>query len=241
VGLSNRLLAPWAKRAYLAWDGAAGPFRASARRAYGVPLRRGFSPRPYSAGRTARVLVLGGSQGAAALNERMPDAIPRVGSLSGALEVIHQAGRERDEDVRRRYASAGVTRVTVVAFIEDVARAIAEADLVVARAGAVTLAEITAIGRACVLVPFPFAADDHQASNAAALARAGGAVCVRQEAADAVRLATEIQRLLEDGARRAAMADASRALGRPGATDDIAKDLLALASVPRRAGAGGPS
>jgi UDP-N-acetylglucosamine--N-acetylmuramyl-(pentapeptide) pyrophosphoryl-undecaprenol N-acetylglucosamine transferase len=244
VGLANRLLAPFARRAYLAWDEAGAPFRAGVRRTFGVPLRRGFAPQPYVPGRTARVLIMGGSQGAAALNERMPGAIARLGSKVQGLEVIHQAGRGRDEDVRGRYASLGVAGVTVVAFIEDTARAIAEADLVVARAGAGTLAELTAIGRASLLVPFPFAADDHQARNAQALARAGGAVCLRQEGADAVRLSAEIRRLLEDDAARVAMADASRAVGRPNATRDVAADLLALAAVPERGmgkrnGAGG--
>jgi UDP-N-acetylglucosamine--N-acetylmuramyl-(pentapeptide) pyrophosphoryl-undecaprenol N-acetylglucosamine transferase len=246
VGLANRLLAPFARRAYLAWDEAGGPFRPGARRAYGVPLRRGFSPRPYVAGPTARVLVVGGSQGAAALNERMPEAVARLGSRIKALEVVHQAGRDRDEDVRVRYATHGVTCVTVVPFIEDIARAIAEADVVVARAGAVTVAELTAIGRASVLVPFPFAADDHQAMNGDALARAGGATCIRQKAADPARLSAEIHRLHEDEAARVTMADASRALGRPDATRDIAADLLALAAVrergtSRRNGANGSS
>jgi UDP-N-acetylglucosamine--N-acetylmuramyl-(pentapeptide) pyrophosphoryl-undecaprenol N-acetylglucosamine transferase len=177
---------------------------------------------------------MGGSQGALALNERMPEAIARLGSKIHALEVIHQAGRERDEEVRGRYERHGVTRVRVVAFIEDIAREIAEADVVVARAGAATVAELTTIGRASVLVPFPFAADDHQAKNAAALARAGGAVCLRQELADAARLSAEIQGLLEDDAARVAMADASRAVGRPSATRDVAADLLAFAGIPER-------
>jgi len=235
VGLANRLLAPWTKRAYVAWDDAARPFRPGARRATGVPLRHGFAPQPYAAGPGARVLVLGGSQGATALNERMPEALARVASSVSALEVVHQAGRGRDDDVRMRYATAGHVRATVVAFLDDVAGAIANADLVVARAGAVTLAELTAIGRASVLVPFPFAADDHQAKNAEALARTGAAVCIRQEAADPARIASEVQRLLGDHAARVAMADAARALGRPGATEDVAADLLALAAVPRRA------
>jgi|HubBroStandDraft_6_1064221.scaffolds.fasta_scaffold17082_4 UDP-N-acetylglucosamine--N-acetylmuramyl-(pentapeptide) pyrophosphoryl-undecaprenol N-acetylglucosamine transferase len=244
VGLANRLLAPFARRAYLAWDEAGGPFRAGVRRTFGVPLRRGFAPQPYVPGRTARVLIMGGSQGAAALNERMPEAIARLGAKVQGLEVIHQAGRGRDDDVRGRYAGLGVTGVTVVAFIEDTARAIAEADVVVARAGAGTVAELTAIGRASLLVPFPFAADDHQARNALALARAGGAVCLRQEGADAARLSAEIRRLLEDDAARVAMADASRAAGRPNATGDVAADLLAFAAVPERGmgkrnGAGG--
>ncbi|HEY8086591.1 MAG TPA: glycosyltransferase, partial [Polyangiaceae bacterium] len=117
----------------------------------------------------------------------------------------------------------------------DVASALAEADLVVARAGAGSVAELTAIGRAAILVPFPHAADDHQARNARALERAGGAVCVRQEAADSSRLAREIERLLADDGARTAMADASRACGKPSASRDVALDLLGLARVELRA------
>lgn len=233
VGLANRLLAPFARRAYVAWDETGAAFRARTRRVYGVPLRAGFAPRPYAPHGTARVLVLGGSQGAGALNERMPQAVARLADLPG-LEVVHQAGRERDAAVRAAYQREGVTRVSVVPFIEDVPRALAEADLVVARAGASSIAELTAVGRAAVLVPFPHAADDHQAKNAEALARAGGALCVRQDAADAARLAREIGALLTDHGARTAMADACRACGKPGAAHDVAVDLLALAGIAER-------
>jgi UDP-N-acetylglucosamine--N-acetylmuramyl-(pentapeptide) pyrophosphoryl-undecaprenol N-acetylglucosamine transferase len=234
VGLANRLLAPFARRAYVAWPEAAARFRPGARRVLGVPLRSGFRPQPYAARGTARVVVLGGSQGAAALNERMPEVAARLREVAG-LDVLHQAGRDRDEAVRAAYAREGVERVTVVPFVDDVARVIADADVVVARSGASTLAEISAIGRAAVLVPFPHAADDHQARNAEALARAGGAVCIRQEAADAVRLSAEIRGLLGSDAARVAMADASRACGKPDAAHDVAADLLALGGIdPRR-------
>jgi UDP-N-acetylglucosamine--N-acetylmuramyl-(pentapeptide) pyrophosphoryl-undecaprenol N-acetylglucosamine transferase len=122
----------------------------------------------------------------------------------------------------------------VVPFIENVARALAEADLVVARSGASSMAELMAVGRAAVLVPFPDAADDHQAKNAEALSAAGGAVCLRQDAADAGRLTREIGALLEDDRARTAMAEACRACGKPGAAHDVAVDLLALAGIPER-------
>jgi UDP-N-acetylglucosamine--N-acetylmuramyl-(pentapeptide) pyrophosphoryl-undecaprenol N-acetylglucosamine transferase len=233
MGLSNRLLAPFARRAYVAWEKTAAGVRPGRARVYGVPLRAGFAPRPYASRGTARVLVLGGSQGAAALNERMPEVAARLGDVAG-LEVVHQAGRDRDAPVRVAYAREGVARVTVVPFIEDVAQALAEADVVVARAGASSIAELTAVGRAAVLVPFPHAADDHQARNAEALARAGGAICVRQEAADATRLARELRALLGDDRGRVAMADASRATGKPRAAHDVAIDLLELAGIPQR-------
>lgn len=245
VGLANRLVAPFAQRAYVAWDEAAIRFRASARRPYGVPLRGGFGPLPYTPRGTARLLIMGGSQGAAALNESAPAAVARLGGALRGLAVVHQAGRGRDAAVREAYAREGVDHAVVVAFIDDVAGAIAEADLVVARAGAGTIAEITAIGRASILVPFPHAADDHQRRNADALARAGAAVCVEQGAADAVRLASEIGRILESDSSRQAMADASRARGKPNAARDVAGDLLALAGVgvrPKRAnGAAAPA
>jgi UDP-N-acetylglucosamine--N-acetylmuramyl-(pentapeptide) pyrophosphoryl-undecaprenol N-acetylglucosamine transferase len=230
VGLSNRIMAPVAKRAYVAWEGAARRFRRRARRVYGVPLRAGFAPRPYVARGTARVLVLGGSQGAAALNERMPPAIARLRAVRG-LEVIHQAGKGREAEVREAYERADAAAVTVTAFIEDVSRALADADVVVARAGAGAIAEITAVGRAAILVPFPHAAGDHQAKNAEAVASAGAAVFLRQEAADASRLAAELSRLLADDAARVAMADASRALGKPDAARRVAADLLELGGV----------
>jgi UDP-N-acetylglucosamine--N-acetylmuramyl-(pentapeptide) pyrophosphoryl-undecaprenol N-acetylglucosamine transferase len=243
VGLANRLVAPFARRAYVAWDEAAACFRKSARRRYGVPLRVGFSPSPYVAKGGSHVLIMGGSQGAAALNERIPEAIGRLRPSVRGLAVVHQTGRGREEAVREAYARQGITDVVVVAFLEDVAGAIAHADVVVARAGAGTIAEITAIGRAAVLVPFPHSADDHQTRNAEALAGIGAAICVPQDAADALRLANEIERLLQSDSARALLADAARAHGKPGAARDVAIDLLALAGMdegPRKSN-GGPS
>ena len=237
AGLANRILAPLAKRAYVASEEAAAPFAPGVRRFFGVPLRAGFAPRPYVPNDTCRILVLGGSQGAAALNERMPGAIGRLSS-GPRVEVIHQAGPDRDAAVRLAYTSAGVADVRVVAFVEDVARTIADADLVVARAGAGTIAEITAVGRASLLVPFPYAAGAHQARNAESLSRIGAALCLDQEAATPSRLAQEIGRLLSDARARATMAEAARAIGRPDAARDVAADLLALAGIVARTGAG---
>jgi UDP-N-acetylglucosamine--N-acetylmuramyl-(pentapeptide) pyrophosphoryl-undecaprenol N-acetylglucosamine transferase len=236
VGLTNRILAPFARRAYVAWEEAGARFRPSARRPFGVPVRSGFAPRPYVLYGTARVLVMGGSQGASALNDRMPDALARLRGKVTGLDVLHQAGPGRDAGVRAAYAALGVERVVVAPFLDDVAAAIADADVVVARAGAGTIAEIAAVGRASILVPFPSAADDHQGRNAEGFARAGAAVAVRQDQADAARLAGEIARVLLDDQARTSMADAARSHGRPGAAHDIAVDLLDLA----RRGAGAP-
>lgn len=232
LGLANRLLAPFAKRAYLAWSETGRHFRGDKARLYGVPLRPGFEPRPYvpSSG-PKRLLVLGGSQGAQPLNEVLPRAVLRALEGAPRFTVLHQAGRDREAPVREAYAKLGVSDVEVVPFLDDVAERMAAADLIVARSGAVTVAEISAIGRAAVFVPFPHAADDHQAKNALSLAEIGGAVCIRQEAADEARLAAEIGALLADDARRSRMADAAREHGRPRAAEDIAKDLLELARI----------
>lgn len=233
VGFANRLLAPLAARGYIAWSEAGAPFRKGRARVVGVPLRAGFVPQPYAAkGGSPRVLVMGGSQGAQALNERLPGAIARAGKAVPGLQATHQAGRDREAAVASAYASEQVAGVDVTPFLDDVPGAIARADVIVARAGAVTVAEIAAIGRASILIPFPHAADDHQARNAESLARDGGAVAVRQEAADAVRIADEIVRLLGDDTLRVKMADAARAHGKPQAALEIARDLLELAGIP---------
>jgi UDP-N-acetylglucosamine--N-acetylmuramyl-(pentapeptide) pyrophosphoryl-undecaprenol N-acetylglucosamine transferase len=236
VGLANRLLAPFARRAFLAWEEAATTFRAGAVRMYGVPLRAGFAARggAATAGGALRVLVMGGSQGAAVLNERLPEVFANVAGRGRAFRVVHQAGRDRDAAVREAYARAGVPDAVVVPFIDDVAQALAEADLVVARAGAGTIAEITAVGRPSLLIPFPHAADDHQARNAEALARAGAAVCLRQEQADVARLASEIDRLLTDPTARRVMAAAAATRGRSDAARQVASDLLSLAHIELR-------
>ncbi len=239
IGFANKVLAPLASRAYVAWPEVGTVFRTGRARTYGVPLRAGFTPQPYAPGASPRLLVMGGSQGAQALNERMPWAVKRALEQVPSLEVLHQAGRDRDGPVRDAYATAGAANVTVVPFLDDIATELARADLVVARAGAVTVAEIAAVGRPAILVPFPHAADDHQFKNAQALADVGGAICIRQEAADDLRLATEIVHLWKDEAARLRMADASRAHGRPTASYDIARDLLDLAGIPARPTNGG--
>jgi UDP-N-acetylglucosamine--N-acetylmuramyl-(pentapeptide) pyrophosphoryl-undecaprenol N-acetylglucosamine transferase len=236
MGLANKLLAPAAKRAYLAWASSASYSRPSARRIVGVPIRSGFMPSPYQIRPpgSARILVLGGSQGASALNERLPDAAPRIAKETPGLQIVHQSGKDRDEAVRTAYTREAFPGATVSPFLDDIAGEIARADLVIARSGAGAVAEISAIGRASILIPFPHAADDHQAKNAAALEAAGGALTIRQEAADAVRIAREVTLLLLDGPRRQRMADAARASGRPNAARAVAEDLLHLAGIELR-------
>ena len=231
MGLANRILAPLARRIYLAFDRARPRFSEGRVRLSGVPLRSGFAPQTSHPSTSRRVLVLGGSQGAQALNDRLPEALGRLAQEGIPLQVMHQAGEGRDKGVRDAYARSGFPHARVVPFTSRIEDDLAWSDLVVARAGAGTVAEIAAVGRASLLIPFPSAADDHQAMNAAAFADSGAAVWVRQAAADSTRLATEIRRLLTDDALRARLALGAEAFGRPEAARTIARDLHELIEV----------
>jgi UDP-N-acetylglucosamine--N-acetylmuramyl-(pentapeptide) pyrophosphoryl-undecaprenol N-acetylglucosamine transferase len=230
LGLANRLLTPFAARAYLAFPETERFLRPSVVRRSGVPLRRAFSPAPYApkAG-PITVLVLGGSQGSVALNATVPKAIAAAARRGVEVAVVHQTGRDREAEVRALYAELGVASAQVVPFIDDVAEAIAAADVVIERAGASSLAELCAVGRASILIPYPFAADDHQLKNALSLARQGAAVALEQSYATPARVANELERLARDPDLRARMAKAAGALGKPDAAFFVARDLLNLA------------
>ncbi len=232
LGLANRILAPVCKRAFVSWQETANTIGVQKCRMFGVPLRSGFAPRDDAQNAVKRILVMGGSQGAKAINDRMPGAIARALKSLPGLSVLHQTGKDRDNEVAKSYLEHGVEAATVVPFVENVADEIRAADLVIARAGAVTVAEICAIGRPSILIPFPHAADDHQAKNAIALADLGGTLAIRQEAADDVRIGSEIVRILSDDSFRTQMAEAARRHGKPNAASDVAEELLHLANLP---------
>lgn len=237
LGLANWLMTPLVARAYVAFPEVERRYRPSVARSFGIPLRPGFDAVPYApAPDRLRVVVLGGSQGAEALNHRVPEAIAALAGDFPQLRVFHQAGRGKDVDVARRYAALGLTdRVEVSAFVNDVPAALASADVVLARSGAGSLAELCAIGRAAVLVPFPFAADDHQRKNAESLSNVGAAITVVQDEATPERLAQELRALFESPNHRLAVADAARRRGVPDAAHRIATDLFALARTGRDA------
>ena len=234
LGLANRLLTPFAARAYVAFPEAERFLRPSVVRRSGVPLRRAFSPAPYAPkSGSLTVLVLGGSQGSQALNSTVPKAIAAAGRRGIVVSVVHQTGRDREAEVRALYAELDLASASVVPFIDDVAAAIGAADVIIERAGASSLAELCAVGRASILIPYPFAADDHQYKNALSLERQGAAVALAQTQATPARIADELTRLARDPDRRVRMARAAGALGKPDAAMFVARDLLNLA----RAGA----
>ncbi|MCL2824658.1 MAG: UDP-N-acetylglucosamine--N-acetylmuramyl-(pentapeptide) pyrophosphoryl-undecaprenol N-acetylglucosamine transferase [Polyangiaceae bacterium] len=234
LGLANLIVAPIVDRAYLAFPNRSWWGRKSAERLLGVPLRTGFSPREYQPSPDEfRVLVLGGSQGAVTLNRNVPEAIGILRTRTSIpVRVVHQSGRDRVQEVRNAYEARGsAENVDVVDFIDDVPESIAWADLVIQRAGAGAVAEVSAIGRASLFVPYPFAAGNHQVENARAMEKAGAAVCVSSHDATGDVLAVQLERFASDIDLRQRMAGAARRRGRPGAAVDISRDLLELAEV----------
>ncbi|HEY5960721.1 MAG TPA: UDP-N-acetylglucosamine--N-acetylmuramyl-(pentapeptide) pyrophosphoryl-undecaprenol N-acetylglucosamine transferase, partial [Polyangiaceae bacterium] len=227
MGLSNRLVAPFVQRAYTAFDEAERHCAVRKVLRSGVPIRQGFAPSIWrDEHRPRRVLVLGGSQGARTLNESVPLALS---SLSVPVAVRHQCGVNDIDRVRESYANAGMRDAVVESFIDDVPAALRDVDLVISRSGASAVSEICAVGRASLLVPYPFAAGNHQERNAVALARAGAARWVANRDVSSDRLCKEVECLFGDSARLEQMANLSRSLGRPNAATVIAKDLLKLA------------
>jgi UDP-N-acetylglucosamine--N-acetylmuramyl-(pentapeptide) pyrophosphoryl-undecaprenol N-acetylglucosamine transferase len=229
-GITNRMLGRVARRTFIAFDASRRFFPARRTALAGNPIRRrlhGSSARP-PAGRT--LLVVGGSQGAHALNELVVGALGEAPGM--VTRVIHQTGEADLASVQARYAALHVD-ADVRAFIDDMEAAYAAADLVVCRAGATTIAELTAIGKPVIFVPFPFAADDHQYWNARALADAGAAIVHRQAEVTGAELAIDIAGLLGDPTRLGEMASRARAFGRPQAAREIVNALEELAGVPR--------
>jgi UDP-N-acetylglucosamine--N-acetylmuramyl-(pentapeptide) pyrophosphoryl-undecaprenol N-acetylglucosamine transferase len=164
----------------------------------------------------------------------LPEAFAGAKERIATLSVTHQTGQGRDQQVHQRYADLGASAwVNVVPFIDDVAGALGSADLVVQRAGA-SVAELCGVGRPAILIPYPFAADDHQKKNGDALALLGAAVCIEQKDATKERIRDELVALAVDPDRRRSMAEAAAQHGRPDAARAIARDLLALAGVPLR-------
>ncbi|GGI92380.1 UDP-N-acetylglucosamine--N-acetylmuramyl-(pentapeptide) pyrophosphoryl-undecaprenol N-acetylglucosamine transferase [Polymorphobacter multimanifer] len=177
-----------------------------------------------------RLLVTGGSQGAKVLNSVVPTAVALLPeTLRARLDVVHQGRDEDAEAMRTAYAAAGVT-ATIRAYFEDLPSEMAAAHLVVARAGASTVAELTVAGRPAILVPLPIAADDHQTDNARAMAGAGGAVMIAQPDFAPSRLAAALEAWLGNPAALAAAAAAAHGLGRPDAAARLADLVMDLAA-----------
>ncbi len=227
AGLTNKVLAKFAKKVLVAFPAV---FVGKAT-LVGNPVRTAITtlenPEVRFSGRTGvmRLLVVGGSLGAQALNDVVPKALALIPEAQRP-QVIHQAGEKHIATLKANYQAAGVN-AEAKAFINDMAEMYAWADLVICRAGALTVAEISAAGVASILVPFPFAVDDHQTSNAAFLADAGAALLVQQSILTDTVLLKNLQDLNRE--RCLEMAIKARRLGKPEATDNVANICMGLA------------
>ena len=230
-GTTNRILSRLASQVMEAFPGTFPPQRHA--RLTGNPVREDIIRLPVPELRFGqrkgrlRLLIIGGSQGAQALNETVPAAVAR---LDAALrpEIWHQTGRGKQDAAHTLYKEAGI-EARVEEFIDDMARAYEWADLVVARSGAMTVSEIAAAGLGAILVPYPHAVDDHQTTNAQFLADADAAKVFSEETLSISGLADTLRELFTEGRRRLLkMAQAARALARPDTTEAVALTCLEI-------------
>jgi len=221
-GFTNRVLGRWVGRAAVAFEETTRFFGSRAVLT-GIPIRTEFYQVPpwKSSPEPMRVLIFGGSRGSRPINQIVCDALT---SLPQGLRMTHQTGLHDVEWVRQRYQAAGV-QGRVLEYLGDMPHEFAGADLVISRAGASSVAEITAAGRASILIPLPTAADDHQRKNARSLEQRGAALVREQGELEGKQLALLLARLNSDRTRLQSMADASRQLSRPDSARRIA-DLM---------------
>jgi UDP-N-acetylglucosamine--N-acetylmuramyl-(pentapeptide) pyrophosphoryl-undecaprenol N-acetylglucosamine transferase len=197
-GWTNRVLARFVDKAAVSFD-AALPFFRGKGVVTGNPVRREFfeiQPRTHT-GKELSLLVFGGSQGARAINDAMVSALPLLDAMRARLKVVHQTGAADFERIKAAYTAAGWSESDVRRYIDDMVTEFASADVVICRAGATTTAELIAAGKASIMIPFPFAADDHQRKNAEALEAEGAAKMILQQDLSPERLANEIVQLAE--------------------------------------------
>ncbi len=233
-GMTNRLSGRFADMVFVSFEQTGKAFPGRRVRCSGNPVRREIldaaDMEPKGGRRRAgeyRILVLGGSQGARGINTVVSSALLLLWNSGVKIRVVHQSGSEGVEQLRTAYREAGLG-AEVRSFISSVGRRLAWADLVIARAGAGTVSELAAVGKASVLIPYPHAAAGHQEFNAREFARAGAAVYFREEDIGAVKLSAAIQELLDDKDRLWNMALNARRMAKLDAAGIIARDLLGL-------------
>lgn len=240
-GLTNRILGTVARLVVSPYQRAEAHFSPRKLRKLGIPVRRelaeqlasGVQDSRVSAAKPGqRVLIFGGSQGAKAINDAAIDAVKKL-VQRGSISVVHQAGKTDFARVQAAYD--GQPNVVVREFIDDMASEYRQADLVVCRAGASSLAELAIVGRASLLIPLPSAADDHQTKNAESFAEAGAAVMLRQRDLSSQTLYANMSALLDDHHKREAMAKAAQALGDKDAAQRVAE--LCIGLMPPRSAA----
>jgi len=233
-GMTNKWLAHFARKICVGFPQTASRFPLHKAVWTGNPIRWNVAgaqeqqtttpPSPH--GLRFTVLIFGGSAGARRLNHTIPQALALLGKGSQPLQIIHQTGKADHVEVCAAYTRLGV-EAEVVPFIETMREHYVAADLVICRAGAITLAELTSLGKPAILIPYPYAVDDHQRANAEILVQAGAARLVLDADLTAERMAEEIGSLMADRDNLTAMSQAALTLGRPQATAAVIRECLA--------------
>jgi UDP-N-acetylglucosamine--N-acetylmuramyl-(pentapeptide) pyrophosphoryl-undecaprenol N-acetylglucosamine transferase len=231
-GVANRLVARWVKASAVHFEATAKCLPHAV--VTGVPVRREFFAVPErTADAPPTLLVFGGSQGAHAINAAVTRALPLLAHQLPGLHLIHQTGQNDLAEAQAAASAAGIS-AEVSAFIDDMPKAFAGADLLICRAGASTVAEVAAAGKPAIFIPLPTAADDHQRRNAETLGSAGAARLLRQSDLTPGRLAKEIVALVTDRHQLARMGTAARQFAHPDAASQIADIAARLAAVPAK-------
>jgi UDP-N-acetylglucosamine--N-acetylmuramyl-(pentapeptide) pyrophosphoryl-undecaprenol N-acetylglucosamine transferase len=226
-GLTNRMLAKFVKAVAVAFADAGPRMKRADAVVTGNPIRKEFfeAKRQPTTDNRQRLLIFGGSQGSHILNEAMTGALLFLARLKDRVQIVHQTGPKELEVVRQAYRTSAFSGARVVPYLDPIVGEIAAADLVVSRAGAMTIGELAAVGRAAVLVPFAAATNNHQELNARVVEKAGGAVVITESQLTPEKLAMTISEILSDPARAAGMGAAARSLAAPEASKKIV-DLL---------------
>lgn len=214
-GITNRILGKFADKVFVTYPQTEAWFSSSSVILSGNPVRAAFAgvrSRQKAEKDFRQLLVFGGSQGAAAINKSVMEMLPEVQRMKTKVHVLHQTGAKDLESVREAYARYGI-HADVTPFIVDMPGAYSQADLIICRAGATSLAEITAAGKAPILIPFPWATDDHQTKNAQALADAGAAIMINEKGLSGKKLFAVVENLLSDEKKLCLMQEKSAALG----------------------------
>ena len=229
-GLTNRILGRFVDRVFLSFSETKKWFRKEKVSMTGNPIRTRFFMEKKNILRPQglfTLLVFGGSQGAHTINQTMMAALDHLKPMKSRLKIVHQTGSKDLEEIRKAYQASGMN-AEVLPFIMDMASAYQSADLLICRAGATSIAEITASGKAAILIPFPYAVEDHQTKNAEVLVRAGAAEMIPEKELSGQRLADVIKRYYEQPELLRQMEERSAGLGNVGAAADIVDACMIL-------------
>ncbi len=227
-GMTNRILSRFSNKIFLTFPDSAKYFTSEKTIVTGNPLRSNFKRQnSYETGKDRRkvIFVMGGSQGAGSLNRITPPALSKVDITK--LEIFHQTGKKDEESVKKAYKELSLDS-NVFSFRSDIMEIYKKSDLIISRSGAGTISEITAMGKASILIPFPHAAHNHQLLNAKSMENAGASIIIEEDSLDEINLSDQINYIFKSG-KLQSMSEASLKLAKPEATNIIVEELYSLA------------